>query len=529
MLSGRAVPFARIAFRRTFASASGQYIAVIDEGTTSTRTALFNHGGDVEFTSQQEFTQIMPKKGLVEHDPIEILETTKKTMNDVMEKASAAATDVSCIGITNQRETTIIWDRKTGRPLHNAIVWMDTRADEICHRLQERLGGGDALRAKTGLPIHAYFSGPKVQWLIENVDEVKQSVVAGDAMFGTIDTWLLWNLTGGANGGGVHETDVSNASRTLLMDLETLDWDDELLQLFGIPRNMLPKITPSSRQSTFGTVNIGDSALDGVPITGILGDQQAALFGQGCFEPGRAKCTYGTGAFALKNTGNVKRISENGLLTTVGYQLEGHDVTYALEGSVAIGGAVVQWLRDNLGIISKASEVNDLAATVEDNGGTYFIPAFSGLYAPHWREDARGCIVGMTRFVTKAHIARAALESIAFQVNDVLGAMASDSGVNLRSLHVDGGATDSDMLMQFQSDIVDLPVVKPKGASNTTALGAAFAAGLGSGVYSSTEEIVGLLTKDKQWEPDMEMNVRSDHLRQWNKGIERSLGWADEV
>ena len=370
------------------ASASGKFIAVIDEGTTSTRTALFSHDGVFQHTSQHEFTQIMPQRGWVEHDPLEILDVTLQTMDEVMAKAGAKAEDVSCLGITNQRETTVVWDRTTGKPLYNAIVWMDTRADSICSDVVKQVGSVDALHSKTGLPVHAYFSGPKIRWMLDNVQAVREAVDRGDALFGNIDTWLLWNLTGGANAetsneGAVHATDVSNASRTLLMDLDTLDWDAGLLDTFGVPRSLLPTIAPSASSSSFGSVHLSNgapgSALNGVPITGILGDQQAALFGQGCFEPGRAKCTYGTGVFALKSTGQQKKVSDNGLLTTVSYQIEGQPANYALEGSVAIGGAIFQWLRDNLGIIKSAQEASELAATVEDNGGLYFVPAFSGL------------------------------------------------------------------------------------------------------------------------------------------------------
>jgi glycerol kinase len=535
-------PFARtaraIGSTRANTTSTAKYIAVVDEGTTSTRTVLFNRQGGSAFASQLEFTQIMPKQGLVEHDPLEILDKTRTTMDDVMNKAGASASDVACLGITNQRETTVVWDRHTGQPLHNAIVWMDTRASGICDAVSAAQGGVDSLRARTGLPVNAYFSGPKIRWLLDNVDSVRRAAERGDALFGTIDTWLLWNFTGGAasssSGGAqarpVHATDVSNASRTLLMNLDTLDWDDSLLAAFGVPRSMLPVVAPSASATSFGRVALGGgrgSALNGVPITGILGDQQAALFGQACFQAGMAKCTYGTGAFALKNTGPTKKLSDNGLLTTVAYQLEGQPAAYALEGSVAIAGAVVQWLRDNLEIITSSKDVDPLVQSVEDNGGVYFVPAFSGLYAPRWRPDARGCIVGLTRFVRKGHLMRAALESIAFQTRDVLAAMSSDSGSPLRSLQVDGGATVNEVLMQFQSDVLGAPVTKPRDATNTTAQGAAFVAGLGQGVYASLEEVAGLVTSDRTWHPTMEEQRRAEHLRQWDKAIARSLDWVE--
>ena len=510
-------------------SSTSKYIAVVDEGTTSTRTVLFDHEGNPAFTSQQEFTQIMPQKGLVEHDPLEILEITKSTMNDVMNAAGVSAKDVSCLGITNQRETTVVWDRHTGLPLYNAIVWMDTRASTICEKVATSVGGANSFQKITGLPINAYFSGPKIRWLLDNVKAVREAAERGDALFGTIDTWLLWNFTGGSAAGTktVHATDVSNASRTLLMDLDKLEWDEELLKIFGVPRSMLPDIKPSSSQKDFGHVEMNDCLMNNVPITGILGDQQAAMFGQTCFQPGMAKCTYGTGAFTLANTGTTKKLSENGLLTTVAYQLEDKEVVYALEGSVAIAGAIVQWLRDNLGIIEKANEVDLLARTVDDNGGMYFVPAFSGLYAPHWRPDARGCMVGLTRFVGRGHFARAALEAVAFQTMDVLDAMASDSGSPVLSLNVDGGATGSEILMQFQSDLLNAPVIKPMNADNTTALGAAFAAGLGQGVYKSLADLKALSSTDRIWDPTMTQDRRSEHLQQWKKAIRRSLDWVE--
>jgi glycerol kinase len=450
-----------------------EYIAAIDQGTSSTRFILFDHAGQIVAVDQKEHQQFYPQSGWVEHDPMEIWIRTQEVILNTLQKSGVHPSEIAALGITNQRETTVIWDRTSGQPLHPAIVWQDTRTDNICSSLA-REGGQDRLREKTGLPLATYFSGPKIKWLIENDPQVARAVSNGTALAGTIDSWLVWNLTGGKNG-GLHITDGSNASRTLLMDLKSRQWDEDLLNLFGLPAALLPEITDSSR--VFGEAR---GILEGVPIASILGDQQAALFGQTCFSPGEAKNTYGTGCFMLLNTGNQPVPSKNGLLTTFGYQLENQPAVYCLEGSIAISGALVQWLRDNLGIIQKSSDIEALAGSVEDNGGTYIVPAFSGLFAPYWRSDARGVIVGLTRFVNRGHLARAALESTAYQTREVLDAMKSDSGINLQSLKVDGGMVVNNILMQFQADILNVPVARPKVAE-TTSLGAAYAAGLAIG------------------------------------------------
>ena len=461
---------------------------------------------------QKEHQQIYPKPGWVEHDALEIWERTQRVVRGALEKSGAQATDIEAIGITNQRETTLVWERETGRPVHNAIVWQDTRTDAICNELA-RQGGQNRFQTCTGLPLATYFSGPKIKWILDNVPGTRQRAEKGELLFGNMDTWLLWNLTGS------HVTDVTNASRTLLMNLKTLDWDDEILQTMGIPRLMLPGIRSSSE--LYGNAKGG---LGGVPVAGDLGDQQAALFGQTCYEPGEAKNTYGTGCFMLLNTGEAPILSNNGLLTTLGYKLGRKPAVYALEGSIAITGALVQWLRDNLGLIERSADVERLARSVEDNGGIYFVPAFSGLFAPYWRSDARGAIVGMTRFVNKGHIARAVLEATAFQTREVLDAMEKDSGVRLTALKVDGGMVFNEMLMQFQADILNVPVIRPKVAE-TTALGAAYAAGLAVGFWKDFDELRTNWGKDMEWKPSMPAPKRDLLYTGWKKAVTRTFDW----
>ena len=498
------------------------FIGAVDQGTTSTRFMIFDHDGREVGRHQLEHEQILPRAGWVEHNPLEIWERTQTVIGTALTSTGLHAGDLAAIGVTNQRETTIVWDARTGRPLHNAIVWQDTRTDTIASAL-ERDGHGDTIRHKAGLPPATYFSGGKLQWLLENVDGLRESAERGDALFGTPDTWVVWNLTGGPDG-GVHATDVTNASRTMLMDLETLDWDDELLALFGVPRAMLPTINPSSHATAYGvTVARG---LPPVPVTGVLGDQQAATVGQVCFAPGEAKNTYGTGNFLLLNTGEEIVRSANGLLTTVAYQLGDAKPVYALEGSIAVTGSAVQWLRDQLGIISGASEVEHLAAQVDDSGGVYFVPAFSGLFAPYWRSDARGAIVGLSRFNTNAHLARATLEAICYQSKDVADAMTADSGVAIEVLKVDGGVTANELCMQLQSDILGVPVSRPVVAE-TTALGAAYAAGLAVGFWSSTDELRANWAQGKRWEPTWSDDQRTIGYAGWRKAVDRTLDWVE--
>lgn len=497
------------------------YAAAIDQGTTSTRFMIFNHSGQVVASHQLEHQQILPRPGWVEHNPEEIWENTQKTMAQAMGKSRISPRDLAAIGITNQRETTVVWNRESGRPYSNAIVWQDTRTDQICNALAEE-GGQDRFRSKVGLPLATYFSGPKIKWLLDNVQGLQKDAERGEALFGNIDTWLIWNLTGGPDG-GVHITDVTNASRTMLMNLQTLDWDDEILQILGVPRQMLPAIRPSSDPGLYGRAFIDEVA---VPVCGDLGDQQAALYGQTCFSPGEAKNTYGTGCFMLLNTGTEIIPSERGLLTTVAYQIGSNKAVYALEGSIAITGALVQWLRDNLGIIQKPSEVEALAETVEDNGGIYFVPAFSGLFAPHWRSDARGVIVGLTRYINKGHIARAALEATAYQTLEVLEAMRVDSGVDLTALKVDGGMVVNELLMQFQADILGVPVIRPK-VSETTSLGAAYAAGLAVGFWKGEDELRANWGIDKEWQHRMDAEERTQLLNGWRKAVQRTLDWVE--
>ncbi len=497
----------------------GKCVAAIDQGTTSTRCMLFDHSGAPLALAQKEHRQIYPQPGWVEHDPLEIWAQTQSVIQAALQQANQSPQDIAAVGITNQRETTLVWDKNTGQPLYNAIVWQDTRTDALCHELAAQ-GGQDRFRARTGLPLATYFSGPKIRWLLDNVPQVQQAAEKGSALFGNVDSWLIWNLTGGTHG-GIHITDVTNASRTLLMNLETLDWDEELLRALRIPASMLPAVRPSS--TIYGYTK---SALAGVPVAGDLGDQQAALFGQACFEPGEAKNTYGTGCFMLLNTGRQPVYSHNGLLTTLGYKIGEQDPIYCLEGSIAITGALVQWLRDNLGLIQNSSEIETLARTVEDNGGIYFVPAFSGLYAPYWRSDARGAILGLTRYINRGHLARAILEATAFQTREVLDAMEIDSGVKLSSLKVDGGMVINDLLMQFQADILDVPVIRPR-LTETTALGTAYAAGLAVGFWKSFAELRTNWQKDKEWHPMMNTNQRTTLYEHWKKAVSRTFDWVE--
>ncbi|HEY4456381.1 MAG TPA: glycerol kinase GlpK [Pseudonocardiaceae bacterium] len=499
-----------------------EYVAAIDQGTTSTRCMVFDHSGHVVSVDQTEHEQIFPKAGWVEHDGEEIWRNTRQVAAGALAKADLKSSEIVAVGITNQRETALVWDRTTGKPVYNAIVWQDTRTDKICNELGALGGGQERYRAKTGLPLATYFSGPKIRWVLDNVDGARQRAEAGELLFGNMDTWLLWNMTGGPDG-GVHVTDPTNASRTLLMDLETLNWDADIAAEMGIPLSMLPEIRSSSEE--YGKVR-ERGALAGVPIAGILGDQQAATFGQACLSPGEAKNTYGTGNFVLLNTGTERVMSENGLLTTVCYKIGSNDTVYALEGSIAVTGSLVQWLRDNLGMITSAPEIEEHARTVEDNGGAYFVPAFSGLFAPYWRSDARGAIVGLTRYVNKGHLARAVLEATAFQSREVIDAMNADSGVPLTSLKVDGGMTGNELLMQFQADILNVPVIRPVVAE-TTALGAAYAAGLATGFWTGEQDIRDNWAKAKQWDPAMDEATREREYRNWKKAVTKTFDWVE--
>ena len=491
-----------------------KYIASIDQGTTSTRCILFDHGGNIVAVDQKEHQQIYPKPGWVEHDALEIWENTQEVTRGALRKANCNVSDIAAIGITNQRETTLVWEKANGRPVYNAIVWQDTRTDAICNELAKE-GGQDRFRPVAGLPLSTYFSGPKIKWILDNVPGMRERAEKGELLFGNMDTWLIWNLT------GQHCTDVTNASRTLLMDLKTLDWSAENLEILGIPRVMLPEIRSSSE--VYGNAK---GVLGGIPVAGDLGDQQAALFGQTCYDVGEAKNTYGTGCFMLLNTGEKPIPSENGLLTTLGYKIGNSPAVYCLEGSIAITGALVQWLRDNLGLIEKSSDVEELANTVDDNGGIYFIPAFSGLFAPYWRSDARGAIVGMTRYVNKGHIARAALEATAYQTREVLEAMEADAGVALTALKVDGGMVFNETLMQFQSDMLNVPVIRPKVAE-TTALGAAYAAGLAVGFWKDFDELRANWGKDHEWQPQMDADTRDGLYVGWKKAVTRTFDWTN--
>ena len=496
------------------------YIGAIDQGTTSTRFMVFDKSARIVAVAQKEHEQIFPKPGWVEHDAQEILRRTEEVIADALAQRSLRASDLAAIGITNQRETTVLWEQKTGKPVANAIVWQDTRvADDVARFV--RNGGQDLFRPQTGLPLSTYFSSLKLRWLLQNIPGARAKAAAGELLFGNIDTFLLWNLTGGAQG-GVHATDVTNASRTQLLNLKTLDWDEKLLGVFEIPRAVLPQVRSSSE--VYGEASL--SAVAGVPITGILGDQQAALVGQACFRPGEVKNTYGTGCFLLMNTGERLVPSSFGLLTTVAYKFGSAPAHYALEGSVAISGALVQWLRDNLGLIQKSSDVELLARAVNDNGGVYFVPAFSGLYAPYWKENARGVIAGLTRYANKGHLARAVLEATAFQTREVVEAMEKDSQIGLASLRVDGGMVVNETLMQFQADILNREVVRPV-IQETTALGAAYAAGLAVKFFSGLEELRANWAVDRTWKPQMAEAVREQLYRQWKKAVTRSFDWIE--
>jgi glycerol kinase len=490
------------------------YIGSLDQGTTSTRFVIVDRAGDFVAYDQQEHEQIYPQPGWVEHDAAEIWRRTEAVIAGALAKAGIAATDLAAVGITNQRETTVVWDPATGEPLAPAIVWQDTRTDALCRELAGD-EGPDRFRAKTGLPLATYFAGPKLRWLLDNVPGLRERGEAGDALFGTVDAYLVWKLT------GRHATDVTNASRTMLMDLATLDWDPGLVEAMGVPGAMLPEILPSS-----GAFGEAKGVLAGVPVAGVLGDQQAAVFGQACYSPGDAKNTYGTGCFMLLHTGETAVPSEHGLLTTVAYRVGDQPANYALEGSVAIAGAAVQWLRDNLGFIDDAPEVEALARSVDDNGGAYFVPAFSGLFAPYWRSDARGAIVGLTRYVTAGHLARATLEATAYQTADVLEAMEADSGVPLRTLKVDGGMVANELLMQFQADVLGVEVIRPR-ITETTALGAAYAAGLATGFWSGQDEVQALWQEDKRWTATTSTDDRAAMHATWRKAVDRTLDWVD--
>lgn len=499
-----------------------RYVIAIDQGTTSSRAIIFDHSGAVVSVGQKEHRQILPRAGWVEHDATEIWDNVREVIGQALSRASLTRHDIVAVGITNQRETTVVWDKKTGKPICNAIVWQDTRTQPLVDTLAQD-GGIERFKHTTGLPLSTYFAGTKIAWILENVDGARELANKGELLFGTTDTWVLWNLTGGADG-GVHVTDVTNASRTLFLDLRTLEWDDEILAAFNVPRSMLPEVRSSSE--VYGTVHTS-SLLREVPIAGILGDQQAATFGQVAFEAGDAKNTYGTGNFLIFNTGTDIVESQNGLLTTIAYKLGDGETRYALEGAIAVTGSLVQWLRDNLGVIDSADEIEALANSVDDNGGAYFVPAFSGLFAPHWRPDARGALVGLTRFVNKGHIARAALEAIAFQTREVLDAVNADAGVPLSELKVDGGATANDTMLQFQADILNVPVVRPV-VGETTALGAAYAAGLAVGFWKSLDDLRANWQEDRRWEPSMDATERERLNRNWNKAVTKTLDWVDD-
>lgn len=499
-----------------------KYVAAIDQGTTSTRCILFDHQGNIVSVGQKEHEQIYPHPGWVEHNPTEIWKNTLEVIAIARINVSATAADIAAIGITNQRETTVVWNKRTGKPYYNALVWQDTRTTELVAKY-EREGGLNQFREITGLPVSTYFSGLKLKWLLDNVEGIREDAEKGEAIFGNMDTFLIWHLTGSTHGeGGIHVTDVTNASRTQLMNLKTLQWDKEMLAAYDIPEKMLPAIKSSSE--IYGYVN--NEILPGVPVAGDLGDQHAALVGQTCFKPGMAKNTYGTGCFLVMNTGNELKTSENGLLTTIAYKFGDNPVQYALEGSVAVTGALVQWVRDNLGLIKKSSDIEKLAKTVEDNGGAYFVPAFSGLYAPYWRNDARGVIAGLTGYVNKGHIARAVLEASAYQTLDVVRAMEQDSGIELSSLRVDGGMVANELLMQFQSDILNTQVVSP-AVAETTALGAAYAAGLAVGYWKNTDELTANWAIAHTWDPNMPEATREKFYKGWQKAVTKSYGWMD--
>jgi glycerol kinase len=496
-----------------------EYIAAIDQGTTSSRCIIFDRMGTIISVDQKEHRQIYPQPGWVEHDPLEIWNNVLEVTTNAIKKAGLSNDKIAALGITNQRETTLVWNKETGKPYYNAIVWQDTRTNTIINHLSE---GGNQYRfqEKVGLPLATYFSGPKIKWILDNIPGVREDAQNGKALFGNIDTWLIWNLTGGVNG-GQHITDVTNASRTMLMNIKTLSWDEDMLRVLNIPQAMLPQIQSSSE-----IYGYAQNSLSNIPVAGDLGDQQAALFGQTCFNIGEAKNTYGTGCFMLLNTGEEPVLSKNGLLTTVGYKIGSQPAVYCLEGSIAIAGALVQWLRDNLKMISKSSDIESLARTVQDSGGTFIVPAFSGLFAPHWRSDARGVIVGLTQYINSGHIARAVLESTAFQTKEVVEAMIADSKVQLKTLKVDGGMVVNDLLMQFQSDILNVPVVRPK-VIETTALGAAYAAGLAVGFWKNIDDLKSNWHKDTSWRPVMQQEKREIVFNQWKKAVQRTLNWVE--
>jgi glycerol kinase len=493
-----------------------RYVAAIDQGTTSSRCIVFDPQGRIVAVDQREHDQIYPQPGWVEHDPEEIWVTVRQVVSGALDSAGLTRADLDAVGITNQRETTVVWDRTTGRPVANAIVWQDTRTDALLREF----GHPDVFRPQTGLPLATYFAGPKLRWLLDHTPGLRERAENGEVLFGTIDSWLIWNLTGGTRGGR-HLTDVTNASRTLLMNLRTLDWDEEIVKAMGIPRAMLPEIRPSVE--VYGEAR---GELAGVPVAAALGDQQAALFGQACFSPGEAKCTYGTGGFLLLNTGTNPVASTHGMLSTVGYQIGSDPAVYALEGSIAVTGALVQWLRDNLGLFRSAGEIEALAASVPDNGGCYLVPAFAGLFAPHWRSDARGVLAGLTGYITKAHIARAALEATAWQTREVVDAMDADAMVDMTQLRVDGGMTVNGLLMQFLSDVLDRPVVRP-AVAETTSLGAAYGAGLAVGYWPDLDTLRAQWTESARWEPAMAAETRDRELAQWRKAVQRTLNWVD--
>lgn len=501
--------------------AAPQFVAAIDQGTTSTRCILFDVGSRIAAMAQEEHCQIYPRPGWVEHDPAEIWSTTQEVIRQAMAQAKVTAADIAAVGLANQRETLVIWDRRTGAPLCNAIVWSDTRTADICEQLAGQ-GGQDRFRKITGLPLASYFTGPKIRWALDNIPAVRRAADAGHAACGTIDSWLIWKLTGGQR----HLTDVTNASRTMLMNLTTRHWDAEMLDALGVGREMLPEIVPSSHSSAYGTTSADGPFGGEIPIAGCLGDQQGALVGQTCFSPGELKNTYGTGCFMLLNTGSAPVFSSSGLITTVGYQFGEEPPSYALEGSVAVAGSLVQWLRDNLGLISRSADIEALARAAPDNGGVYIVPAFSGLFAPHWRADARGVVAGLTGYANKSHLARAVLEAAAYQTADVLAAMRRDCPTEIPSLRVDGGMAANELLMQFQADILGLPVVRSKIAE-TTALGAAYAAGLAVGFWPGADALRAAWSGDRAWQPAMPKATRRELLRGWHKAIDRSLGWTD--
>lgn len=498
------------------------YVAAIDQGTTSTRCMIFNHEGLPVGIAQMEHEQIYPQAGWVEHDPMEIWARTQDVIKGALRNAGLTAADIAAVGVTNQRETTVVWDKNTGKPYYNAIVWQDTRTDKLIKEMEGGVGQ-NRFRDKVGLPLATYFSGPKVRWMLDNVDGLRAAAEKGDAVFGNIDTWVIWNLTGGPNG-GAHVTDVTNASRTMLMNLDTLQWSESITETMGIPKSMLPEIMPSS--AVYGYTLENGPFGGKIPVAGDLGDQQAATVGQAALSPGEAKNTYGTGCFMIMNTGTEIVPSKSGLLTTLCYKFGDKPAVYALEGSIAITGALVQWLRDNLNFFDFSYHVEDYAKRVDDNGGVYFVPAFSGLFAPYWRSDARGAIVGLTRYVNKGHIARAALEATAYQTREVLDAMNADSGVELTALKVDGGMVYNDTLMQFQADVLGVPVIRPVVAE-TTALGAAYAAGLAVGFWESEQDIRDNWAMDKTWEPDPDSPAATENYRMWKKAVTRTFDWVE--